>query len=174
MKLKLLSVFLVGLVVGLGLSQFQSLSPLGAQSNFSGPLNSLAGYQESGTEVIDTNGAFVGTVSSTAVQRLSGEISLAGDICGTASYAIPAIPGIGTVTAGQNVVTTTVSLAGLAIGDLAIVSWQPASATGTLFGSGLTASVEASSSVAVVSFVNHLVGSSTAINAGTIRVCYFD
>lgn len=62
---------LVGLVIVFGLLAFRSQNPLGAQSNFSGPINSAAGYQESGTEVIDTSGAWLGVVSSTSAGRLS-------------------------------------------------------------------------------------------------------
>ena len=49
---------LVVLVIVLGFIAYRSQSPLGAQSNFSGPLNSAAGYQESGTTIIDTDRNF--------------------------------------------------------------------------------------------------------------------
>ena len=101
---------LVGLVVVLGLF-LQSQDRLGAQSNFSGPINSDAGYLESGTEIINTSGAFIGTVSSTAVQRFSGEISL-GANCSSATWNPGAV-------VSSTVATTSISMpSGYEVGDV--------------------------------------------------------
>src|SRR3990167_6625634 len=88
--------FKVGLVVVLGLFlQSQGFS-LGAQSNWSGPINSGAGFMESGTEIINTSGAFTGVVSSTSAGRV-GSLAVGGgtvltDIsCAATSWDPPAI-----------------------------------------------------------------------------------
>ena len=54
--LSLVIALLLGLVVGLSVSLLRPQAlPLGGQTNFSGPVNSDAGYQESGVEFIDTS-----------------------------------------------------------------------------------------------------------------------
>jgi len=76
---------LVGLMIVLGFLAVQSQAlPLGAQSNFSGPLNSAAGYQESGTEVINTDGAWTSNVSSTNRARL-GSLQVGSSTTGAAT-----------------------------------------------------------------------------------------
>lgn len=169
----LLAALIGGLVVSLIFLFASPRSiPLGAQSNFSGPLNSAAGYQESGTEIINTNGAFIGTVSSTAVQRIDGEISLAGNNCAERSnVVIPAISGIGS-TSGNSFNATSVTLSQTAVGDLAFASWN--SSTGTLDALGLTLTAHASSGEVRVVFSNPSFATSSANNIGTLRVCSID
>ena len=58
-----LSGVLGGLVVVLGLSAFPQALSLGAQSNFSGPINSTNGYQVAGVQVIDADQTIGTTVN---------------------------------------------------------------------------------------------------------------
>ena len=181
---------LAGLVVVLGVLLFQSQGlSFGAQSNFSGPVNSGAGYHESGTTVIDTNGAWVNTVSSTAIFSHGGAVTFTGagtvalnsettlGNCGTATFTVPALaPAFATDSGASSIVTTTVSVTGLAENDVVLVGWDANSATTTLYGRGIIMSETASTSVAVVSFYNGSNATSTAFTSasGTITACYFD
>lgn len=71
---------LLGLVLVLGLVvYYQPQAPLGAQSNFSGPVNSASGYQESGTEIINTSGVYIGGVNTGSnAATLSGTNTISG------------------------------------------------------------------------------------------------
>lgn len=174
--------FLVGLVIVLGLIAFRSpVLNLGAQSNFSGPLNSLAGFQESGTNIVDTNGAWVNTVSSTGAVSLGGAVTFtsAGSAtfnaevtlgnCGTALFRPGAI-------ASEEEQRTGVTVTGIAAGDVALVSWDPATATSSLQTLSLNLLAYASSTnLAEAVFFNSSSSASAAVaNSGTIKVCYLD
>ena len=70
---------ILNIVVSLGGYVFPRYSGvLGGTSHFSGPIDSLAGYDESGMTVIDTNGNFLGSINSTstATSTFQAPISL--------------------------------------------------------------------------------------------------
>lgn len=64
---------LLGLVVVLGLVAYQPQTPsLGGSSTFSGPVNSLTGYQESGTSIINDSSQWVGTINTSNAATFTG------------------------------------------------------------------------------------------------------
>lgn len=105
--------------------------------------------------------------------EFSDEVTLSN--CGTkASVVIPAISG-GLTTSGDMSLATSVTVTGIAKGDVALVSWAATNATDTLQELKLTAKAYASTTdVAVVIFQNTAANTSTASKAGTLKVCYFD
>lgn len=72
---------LVGLVVVLGVLVSRPQAPLGAQSNFSGPINSDTGYLESGATIINTSQQWVGPINTTGSVTLGS--STVGNVGGT-------------------------------------------------------------------------------------------
>lgn len=114
---------LVVLVIVLGFIAYRSQSPLGAQSNFSGPINSLGGFQESGTFVIADDGSVSSTVGRLNTLTVgSGAESIFNEIdCVVRSADFPA------VTSSTPAATSTTAT-GIALGD-AIISTTLATST---------------------------------------------
>ena len=94
--------------------------------------------------------------------------------CGTASYTIPALsPALSAVGLGARYTTTSVTVTGSALGDMALVAVN--STTQPLAFYGVTARAEiVSANTAVVEFSNPTNVTSTAITTSTLKVCYFD
>ena len=158
---KLAIVFLIGLVVGLG---FNALGPqiLRGTTNF----NDLSVDSITNGGVLTNTGAatFSGTVA------LNGETTL-GD-CGTASYTIPALSPLKS-TVGAQYTSTTVTVTGAALGDVALISNN--SSTNALSEYGISSRAEISTAnTAVVMFYNVTQTTSTAVTTSTLTVCYFN
>lgn len=167
---------LVALVVVLGVSQLQPQRALGGTTranttvaanftvtgsstltdvSFSGVSNLSGSLNASGSA------AFDGTV------RLTGETTLGN--CGTTTFTVPGLSGTLSVS-GDSYASTTVSVTGMAVGDVTLVSIG----TSTPAARELSITAHASTSIAVVNFQNLLTVTSTAITTSTITVCYFN
>lgn len=95
--------------------------------------------------------------------------------CGTASYTVPALGVADAIGAtDESYTTTSVTVTGAALGDIAFVSNN--SSTRILSNKGIGVDVEISAAnTAVVGFKNWSgVASTTALTTSTIRVCYFN
>ena len=176
--------FKVGLVIVLGFIAFQSQSSiLGAQSNFSGPLNSLAGFQESGTAIVDTNGNWVNAILTSSTARFdntatfnsstfNGEITLGN--CGTATWNPGAV-------SSSTSATTTIWVPNAAAGDIFLFGFSATTTDGA--GNALvpTIAIETStpngvSTTVQLSYPLESDGTVGSINAssGTATVCYLN
>lgn len=164
--------FKVGLVVVFGYLAFQSQAVrLGAQSNFSGPINSAAGYQESGTEIINTNGAFTGTVSSTASSSFGAIRVESGSLveewsCGTVSWN----PGSVASSGGAYFSTSTeLSITGAASGDPCYVGFSLATGTQEI---GFSCYISGATGVTTTVILSNFGGTAVDLATGTARACY--
>ena len=164
--------FLLGLVIGLGVLVFQSQIPfLGAQSNFSGPVNSTAGFQESGTTVIDTNGAYVYTVSTTQAASFNAGVTfvteVTGSYCGTATWNPNAV-------GSSTVATTSLTVTGLALGDATFAGFS--ATTTDIDDRKLVLDAEATAADTALVQFSFPRSSDGTINpvTGTVSVCYWD
>ncbi len=117
-----------------------------------------------------TSATFAGTFAVTGATTLTGETTLGN--CGTASYTIPALsPTFSQV--GATTATTSVTVTGSALGDVALVSNNSSTQALAFYGVSQSAVISAAGT-AVVMFTNGSIATSTAVQTSTITVCYFD
>lgn len=173
---------IVGIIAGLAIAASfafsgGALAILGAgngsTSHTASQFDALGGFSVNGTVVADASGRVTGAVSTTQI-TLNGGTAFTNFICGTASFSVPALSPFKNGSAGAtSVTTTTVTVTGAVVGDIADASWNPPSTTSTLNGVGVVMGNPevASTSIAVVSFVNDSTATSTALATSTIKVC---
>ena len=168
--------FKVGLVIVLGFMAFQSQSSiLGAQSNFSGPVVSTAGYGVTSTVLISSGGAWTSQILTSSTARFdntvtansstfNGEITLG--YCATATY------NPGAVTSSTPA-TTSVYVANAAVGDIFLVGFSATTTDTAGIELVLTASVATSSGAGVTTTVQFSNPGIESVNAssGTLTVC---
>lgn len=179
---KIVIAVLCGIVVGLGIGQFRSQISLGGTTNFNdlavdsitnaGALTNTGAATLSGTLTAETstiNGAL-----TAATTTINGELTLGN--CASKAFLIPQLNAQGS-TASTTLASTTVTVPGLAAGDMTIASWVAASATGTLSNLGYAMAWDVqSANTGVVSFFNAVNATATSgsVATGTIKFCYFD
>ena len=122
---------------------------------------------------MDTNARWVGDVSSTAAINigalaLDGGSEIAESSCGTGTYTFGSVASSGNATTGLNATTTQLNVTGAAVGDLCLVSFSQATATGK-YGFGCYFDAATTSTVQLVNFDSAAIQFAT----GTLRVCYF-
>ena len=175
-------------MVVLAIVLLQPQTMFGAQSNFSGPLNSAAGYQESGTEIIDTNGRYIGNVSSTGNVTTTGNVNTntfqvdSGTLINefNCSSTVWNPSGVSSST----VATTTVVVNGATAGDLILLSIDTSTVSSTIgFSLDLAGTIFRTDSVSSTIFAQLSVPyretagvsfeSVWDITTSTLRACYF-
>jgi len=119
----------------------------------------------SSTGAVSLGGAV--TFTSAGSATFNAEVTLGN--CGTALFRPGAI-------ASEEEQRTGVTVTGIAAGDVALVSWDPATATSSLQTLSLNLLAYASSTnLAEAVFFNSSSSASAAVaNSGTIKVCYLD
>lgn len=141
-------------------------------------LPSLAGVTRSSLE---TTGNFIAqgglhgtTLNVTSTSAFGGAVTLSAETtlsnCGTATYTLGALVGLGNATSSPNVATTTVTVTGAAIGDVALVSFGTSSVPTVFLEANITGADTAT--VALQNLAPTNVAARTS--SGTITVCYFD
>ena len=117
---------------------------------------------------VDRSGNVSSSQLTAATVSFTGEVTLGS--CSTKSYTLPIIP------AGEATSTSITDLTGATNGDMAIASWLPQSATGTLQTNKIALTAEVTTgTTAFAWFLNTSTSSaSTAIATSTLKICYFD
>ena len=141
-------------------------------------LPSLAGVTRSSLE---TTGNFIAqsglhgtTLNVTSTSVLGGAVTLSAETtlgnCGTAEFTLGALNGRNAATSTADVASTTVSVTGAAVGDVALVSFATTSVAQVVPSAFFTAT-----EVETVFFHNlSPINVAARTSSGTITVCYFN
>lgn len=155
----------------LGFNRFPS-SGVSARYFNTNPTSSVAVADGS---LIITGATSLNTLNVTSTVTFGSGVTFNGEItlgnCGTTEYTIEALSPVWS-TIGKSVATTSVTVSGVAFGD--VVSVSSNSTTSPLSAYGITIVGNASSGVVTVGFHNMANVSSTAITTSTIKACYAD
>lgn len=129
-----------------------------------------------------TNLTGLTTIGNLGTSTFNGEVTLGN--CVSSPFNLPAISpyAYNIVGVGQSYVSTTVTstwgLNTVSPGDMLLTSWTPATGTtqNSLMAQGITLSSEpvSNGTSTIVGFTNTRNVTSTAINGGVLKVCYFD
>lgn len=164
------------IVLGVYVFQSQNLR-LGAQSTFSGPVVSTAGFGTTSTVVINSNAQFIGSISSTDINAGTLQVDRGASVlewsCSTDTYNPPSLASSGNVgLAATNSTSTQLTVTGAAVGDICFAGLDSATNTPSVqeaFGINCLIKAAASGTVTFTNFSS----SSIDFATGTLRVCYF-
>ena len=158
----------VGLVVLIAALAFAGGALVALFARPAAPIGGFSGNSFLVPLVVEDTAEFNADVQFDSTVDLGAETTLSN--CGTALYTLGALEGIGNATSGPTIASTTVSVTGAAVGDVAFASF----ATGSVAQVDVTANITAAA-VATVFFENLSPNTLPArSSSATITVCYFN